>query len=89
MPPAFTLGTAPRTDGKVRGPHRNNVDLAVSKNVPLRGRVQSEFRMEVINLTNTVKVIGPIHTPGSAGFGQIRTQSGFMRIVQFTFRTSF
>ena len=89
VPPAFTLGTAPRTDGRVRGPHRNNVDMAVSKNGRLRGRLRSEFRVEAINLTNTVKVIGPIHTAGSSGFGQIRTQSGFMRIVQFTFRMSF
>ena len=89
VPPAFTLGTTPRTDGRVRGPHRNNVDIAVSKSGRLRGRLRSEFRVEAINLTNTVKVIGPIHTAGSSGFGQIRTQSGFMRIVQFTFRMSF
>jgi hypothetical protein len=36
-----------------------------------------------------VKVIGPIHTVGSAGFGQIRQQSGFMRIIQVMFRTTF
>ena len=83
---AFTLGTGPRTDGSVRGPHRNNWDFAAAKNVPLGGRARGEFRVEVINLTNTVKVIGPIHTAGSSGFGQIRTQSGFMRMTQFTFR---
>ena len=89
VPPAFTLGTAPRTDGSVRGPHRNNVDLAVARSVRLRGSVRGEFRLEVINLTNTVKVIGPIHTVGSAGFGQIRAQSGFMRMAQLMFRTTF
>jgi hypothetical protein len=43
----------------------------------------------VINVTNTVKVVGPIHTAGSDGFGQIRTQSGFMRMTQFMFRMAF
>ena len=89
VPPAFTLGTAPRTDGRVRAPHRSNVGVAVAKDVPTGGRVRGEFRLEVINLTNTVKVIGPIHTVGSSGFGQIREQSGFMRLAQFTFRLRF
>ena len=89
VPPAFTLGTGPRTDGRVRAPHRNNIDLAVAKAVRLGERIVGELRVEVINLTNTVKVIGPIHTAGSSGFGQIRSQSGFMRMTQFTFRLTF
>jgi hypothetical protein len=89
VPTAFTLGTSPRVDSRARGPHRNNVDLAITKTVGLGGAARGEFRVEVINLTNTVKVIGPIHAVGSAGFGQIRSQSGFMRMVQFTFRASF
>ncbi len=40
-------------------------------------------------LTNTVKVRGPIHTVGSSTFGQIRAQSGFMRLTQLMFRLSF
>jgi hypothetical protein len=88
VPPAFTLGTGPRTATDIRGPHRNNVDLAVSKSVPLVGKVRGEFRLEVLNLTNTVNVIGPIHLVGSAGFGQIRSQSGFMRMTQLMFRTN-
>ncbi|MEQ1729763.1 MAG: TonB-dependent receptor [Vicinamibacterales bacterium] len=89
VPPAFTLGTGPRVDGRARGPHRNNVDFAVAKHVRLSGRVVGQFRLEVINLTNTVKVIGPIHTVGSSGFGQIRSQSGFMRMAQLMFRMTF
>ena len=89
VPPAFTLGTGPRTDGKVRAPHRNNWDFAAAKGVAIGRRVRGEFRVEVLNVTNTVKVIGPIHTVGSSGFGQIRTQSGFMRMTQFMFRLTF
>ena len=89
VPPAFTLGTGPRVDGRVRGPHRNNVDVAATKRVRLGRAVVGEFRIEVINLTNTAKVIGPIAEVGAAGFGQIRSQSGFMRLTQFLFRTTF
>jgi hypothetical protein len=87
--PPFTLGTAPRTDTRVRGPARNNVDMAIARSVRLGERTRGEIRLEVINLTNTVKVIGPIQAVGSAGFGQVRAQSGFMRLAQLTFRLSF
>ena len=43
----------------------------------------------MLNLTNTVKVRGPNTTVGNAAFGQIRTQSGFMRLTQLMFRISF
>ncbi len=89
VPPAFTLGTAPRVDGRARGPHRNNVDLSVARSVSLGDDMVGQFRLEVINLMNTVKTIGPIHTVGSAGFGQIRFQSGFMRLTQMMFRVTF
>ena len=89
VPAAFTLGTAPRTNGAVRSPHRNNVDLAVAKGMSLGGDRRGDLRLEVINLTNTVKVIGPIHQAGAAGFGQIRTQSGFMRLMQVMYRVTF
>ena len=51
--------------------------------------MRGDLRLEVLNLTNTVKVRGPIHTVGSSTFGQIRSQSGFMRLTQLMFRLSF
>ena len=63
--------------------------LAVAKGMPLGGERRGELRLEVINLTNTVKVIGPIHQAGAAGFGQVRTQSGFMRLMQVMYRVTF
>ena len=87
--PAFTLGTMPRTLGDVRTPHRNNWDFVVSKDVRFKGNVRGELKFEVLNLTDTVKVTGPITTVGSTTFGQISTQSGFMRMVQMMFRLSF
>ena len=87
--PAYTLGTLPRTIDDVRTPHRNNVDFVAAKQVRLGANRRGEIRLEILNLTNTVKVTGPTVTVGSATFGQIRTQSGFMRLTQLTFRYSF
>ncbi len=87
--PSATLGTLPRTLEDIRTPHRNNIDFVAAKQVRMGGTRRGEIRLEVLNLTNTVKVTGPVTTVGSATFGQIRTQSGFMRLTQLTFRFSF
>ena len=89
QPAAFTLGTSPRTDASVRTPARNNWDFVANKAIRFPGRVRAEVRFEVLNITNTVKVRGPIHTLNSATFGQIRAQSGFMRLTQLAFRVTF
>ena len=87
--PPNTLGTLPRTLSDVRTPHRNNWDFSAAKQVSLGGSRRGEIKIEMLNITNTVKTTGPIATVGSATFGQIRTQSGFMRLTQLTFRMSF
>ena len=88
-PTGFVLGTAPRNLDDVRTPHRNNWDFVAAKDVRLGGTMRGEIRLEVLNLTNTVKVRGPITTVGSSTFGQIRVQSGFMRLTQLMFRVTF
>jgi hypothetical protein len=87
--PPFTLGTLPRTLSDVRTPHRNNWDFVAAKDLRLKGDMRGEIKVEVLNITNTVKTTGPVATMGSANFGQITTQSGFMRMTQLTFRLSF
>jgi trimeric autotransporter adhesin len=89
LPAAFTFGSLPRTISDLRTPARNNVDFVASKDLRWTGRVRSQLRLEVINLTNTPKVRGPIHTLGSSTFGSIGVQSGFMRMTQIMFRTTF
>ena len=88
-PVGIVQGTLPRTLGDVRTPHRNNWDFVATKGIRLRGRAQAEIRLEVLNVTNTVKVFGPTQTVGSASFGQARSQSGFMRLTQLAFRVNF
>jgi hypothetical protein len=57
--------------------------------MPFGGSLRGQLRLEILNVTNTVKVRGPISALGSATFGQIRAQSGFMRLTQVMFRLSF
>ncbi len=88
-PGNLVMGTQPRVDPDVRTPHRNNWDFVAQKDIRLGDRMRGQIKLEVLNLTNTVKVRGPIATQGSSDFGQIRVQSGFMRLTQVMFRFTF
>jgi trimeric autotransporter adhesin len=89
QPALFSFGTLPRNLDDVRTPTRHNWDFVASKDFRFGGSMRGQFRFEMINVTNTVKVRGPISTVGSSTFGQIRVQSGFMRITQLMFRLTF
>ena len=89
QPGTYENGTSDRTNGDIRTPHRNNWDFVATKNIKFVGNVRGQIRFEVLNLTNTVKVRGPVTVVGASNFGQIRTQSGFMRLTQLMFRLSF
>ncbi|MCA1586615.1 MAG: hypothetical protein LC791_18205, partial [Acidobacteria bacterium] len=88
-PAPFTLGTFPRTDPDVRTPHRHNWDFVAQKDIRFGARMRGQIKLEVLNVTSTVKVVGPITTLGSSTFGQIRVQSGFQRLTQLMFRFTF
>jgi hypothetical protein len=87
--PGFALGTATRTLTDVRTPHRNNWDFVASKDVRMGGGRRAQIRLEVLNITNTVKADAPTTTFGSAAFGRVSRQRGFMRLTQLMFRYSF
>jgi len=88
-PGSFVFGNSPRTLSDVRTPHRNNWDFVASKDVRFGSRVRGQIKLEVLNITNTVKTIGPNTAFGSAAFGRITAQRGFMRLTQMMFRLSF
>jgi trimeric autotransporter adhesin len=87
--PAFTISTMPRTLADVRTPMRNNWDFVAAKDVRFKGNVRGEIKLEVLNITNTVKTTGPNMIQSNTLFGKIDTQSGFMRLTQLMFRLSF
>jgi trimeric autotransporter adhesin len=82
----FTFGNAPRTDPNLRTPGRSNLDLVMAKTVPLPRRAKGQFRIEMLNATNTPKFVGPASQFGVSTFGTITTQAGFSRTTQFMFR---
>jgi hypothetical protein len=84
--PQFTLGTASRNP--VRGPGYRNVDLAISRRLPLRGQTKLELRAEVFNLLNTPPLANPNGVLGSASFGSI-IAAGDPRVVQLAVKYGF
>jgi hypothetical protein len=76
--PQFTLGSASRNP--VRGAGHRNVDLAVSRRIPLSG-MSLELRGEVFNLLNAPAFGAPNGVLGTAAFGTI-TSAGDPRVGQ-------
>jgi hypothetical protein len=79
-------GNAPRN--LLDGPSYKVVDLAVSRDVALRGTAQLTFRVEATNAFNLVNYGQPGNAVGSSTFGVIRT-AGAMRKVQLGARVTF
>ena len=84
--PQFTLGSSSRNP--VRGPSYRNVDLALSRRVPLRASTGLELRAEVFNVLNTPPLGNPNGVVGSAAFGTIST-AGDPRVVQLAVKFLF
>jgi len=87
--PAGTYGNAPRLITDVRTPPIMNADLSVSKSLPMGGGKSAQIKIEIINLFNRVQTNSIGVTAGSSTFGQISSQSGFMRLTQVMFRFTF
>ena len=84
--PQFTLGSASRNP--VRGPASRNVDLAISRRLPLAGTSAVELRAEAFNLLNTPPLGNPNGVAGTAAFGSITT-AGDPRVVQLAVKYLF
>lgn len=82
----FSIGTASRNP--VRGPAYRNVDLALSRLVPLGGRRALELRGEIYNLLNTTNFAAPAAQLGAANFGTI-TSALDPRIIQLAAKVTF
>jgi hypothetical protein len=86
LAPQFTLGSASRNP--VQGPSYRNVDLVISRRVPVRRGAVVEIRVEAFNLLNTPPFANPGGTFGTATFGVI-TSAGDPRVVQLAAKLSF
>ena len=72
----------------MRGPSYRNVDLALSRRVPLSGTTALELRAEAFNLLNTPPLGNPNAVFGAANFGTITT-AGDPRVIQLAIKLHF
>jgi hypothetical protein len=81
-------GTSPRNP--LFGPSRKYMDLSISKNFHLYERLNTEFRAEFYNLTNTPQFDQPVTQFNSGQFGQItNTLLNSERQIEFALRFTF
>ena len=86
-PAPGTLGDHVRSS--VEGPAYWNVDLAISRQIFVGGTRNVELRVETFNLLNHFNWGNPIVNLDAANFGQILTQTGSPRILQFGIKYGF
>jgi hypothetical protein len=84
--PQFTLGNASRNP--VRGPSYRNLDLALSRRVPMSAGTALEVRAEAFNVTNTTPFGAPNGSFGSPAFGTITTAAD-PRVIQLAVKVIF
>jgi hypothetical protein len=77
--------------GSIREPGLTNLDLSLSKNMPIREHMRLQFRAEFFNTTNTpnfalASAVGT--TFGSPTFGKV-TAAGDPRVIQFGLKLAF
>jgi hypothetical protein len=87
QPAAGTFGDYVRNS--LVGPGFWTIDLAVSRLVVFGGTQNLELRLEAFNLLNNFNWGNPVLNFGSGTFGQVRTQTGDPRILQFGIKYGF
>ena len=90
-PAAYTFGTVRRTITSPRGPGVVNLDTSVMKDMMFFDRLNTEFRAEFFNVTNTPHFGMPNMNRQAAAFGTITSviSSPPQRQIQFALKVSF
>lgn len=89
--PAFTRRTNLWQYDGLKGPNYTNVDLSLSKRIPLTGNVKVNLRLEAYNLLNGMNWANPSTAIGASDFGQVLRQADayYGRQLQYTLRVEF
>jgi hypothetical protein len=89
--PAFTRRTNTWQYDDLKGPNYTNVDLSLSKRIPITGNVKLNLRLEAYNLLNGMNWALPSTTIGASDFGQVLRQADayYGRQLQYTVRVEF
>jgi outer membrane receptor protein involved in Fe transport len=89
VPANATFGNLGRNT--FRGPAEKNLDLSLTRNFPIKERLNLLFRADAFNLTNSVILGNPGNTLGNANFGVITglAQGTAERQIQFSVKLMF
>jgi Carboxypeptidase regulatory-like domain/TonB dependent receptor len=88
-PSQFWFGTESRTDNSLKDDGVANWDLTLRKETAITEKVNFEFKTEVFNTFNRVQFGDPNTSVGSSTYGQVTTQLGNPRLIQFSGRFLF
>jgi hypothetical protein len=98
-PPDFGVGTAPRTDPRIRWPGTRSWDFSLMKDIPIKEKVTVQFRSEFFNFTNTPQFgfqggnccnsTEGTNFSDDSTFGRLRHQVNSPREIQFGLRLLF
>jgi hypothetical protein len=86
---SFNYRTFPSRLNNVRGDGVNNWDLSLLKNTRVNDRFNLQFRGEFLNAFNHVNFATPNTSPTSSAFGQVTSQMGYPRRIQFMLKLLF
>jgi hypothetical protein len=86
-PAAGTFGNSPRNN--MYGPGQYQWDIALFKNVAVKGSHSFQFRAEMFNFLNHPNLNNPSTDPASSTFGRVTSKDGSRRDVQLSLRYLF
>jgi len=86
---AYNYRTMPLLFSDVRGDGVNLWDLSLLKNTRFRERYNIQFRAEFLNAWNHPNFSPPNTSPTSSAFGQVTSQVGYPRRIQFGLKILF
>jgi hypothetical protein len=73
----------------LRTPIANQIDLNISRTIPISEKLKMHFRTDFINALNHVNYGGPTNDINSSNFGRITNQVNTPRWIQFQLRLQF
>jgi hypothetical protein len=89
QPGAFHVRVFPIRLDSIRADGIRNWDLRLLRGFPLRESLKLTLSLDALNATNHTNFAAPDTDPTSTTFGQVRSQLGSSRVLQFNVRIEF
>ncbi len=89
QPGSFHVRVFPLRLDSLRQDGIRNWDVKVQRNFRVTERLATKFSVDLLNATNHTNFEGPNLDPTSTNFGNVTTQRGLSRVIQFNLRVDF